>query len=248
MTQKKGKEFVDELFTEFETVALISQEQVRMYFAQPGVYDDKQKIADFFKVRLFNERWNMVELAKQVAELPVDTDIDQTKLLAKQVFDEADHFKMVVEVVEYLTEKPADLNDWNNTHGTLRPGYGAVLYGKYKAANDPLVLATYQFLVEGQSSYIWATMTEVANDPFISKRYAKIARDERFHMNLGRMGLESLCEDPSNQEKVLSIARQICWDLYETQCICLLPPSESSQKRMREVYGAPYRELRLENI
>jgi hypothetical protein len=245
---KTAKEFVDDLFNEFETVALISQEQVRMHFAQPGVYDDKQAIADFFKVRLFNERWNMVELARQVANLPVDTHPEQTKLLAKQVFDEADHFKMVVEVVEYLTGKPADLNDWDRTHGTLRPGYGAVLYGKYKAADDPLVLATYQFLVEGQSSYIWTTMTEVANDPFISKRYSKIARDERFHMNLGRMGLEAMCETAEAQEKVLKIARQIIWDLYETQCICLLPPSPASRARMREVYGEPYRELRLADI
>lgn len=245
---KPAKQFVDELFEEFQTLAEVTQEMVRMYFAQPDVYDDPQRIADFFKLRLFNERWNMVELAKQVANLPVDTDPQQTKMLAKQVFDEADHFRMVVEVVEHLTGKPADLKDWDNTHGEPRLGYGAMLYGKYKAAEDPLVLATYQFMVEGQGSYVWAMMTEVANDPFITKRYAKIARDERFHMNLGRKSLEDMCQTEEAQTRVKQIASQLYWDLYETQCACLLPPSSEAQRRMREAYGEPYRQLALDNI
>ena len=239
--KKTAKQFVKELREDFQTLFDISEKQCRMYFSQPDL--TKEKMADFFKVRMFNERWNMVEISKKVSQLPVDTPADEAKLLAKQAFDEAEHFRLVCEVLEHITSQPVDLNAFNETHGELRPGYGAMLIKKYEAQEDPLVLAVYQFLVEGQGSHVWATMADCAYDDFIKKRYAKIAKDEKFHMGIGRMMLEKLCETEESQEKALKIAREIYWDLYECHSVALFPPTEEIKKMMRDAYGAPPREL-----
>lgn len=239
--KKTAKQFVQELRKDFQTLFDISEKQCRMYFSQPDL--TKEKMADFFKVRMFNERWNMVEIAKKVSELPVNTPAEEARLLAKQAYDEAEHFRLVCEVLEHITGQPVDLDAFNETHGELRPGYGAMLIKKYEAQQDPLVLAVYQFLVEGQGSHVWATMADCAYDDFIKKRYARIARDEKFHMGIGRHMLEKLCETEEAQARALEVARQIYWDLYECHSIALFPPTEEIQQMMRDAYGEPPRKL-----
>lgn len=239
--KKTAKQFVRELREDFQTLFDISEKQCRMYFSQPDL--TKEKMADFFKVRMFNERWNMVEISRKVSELPVNTPAEEARLLAKQAYDEAEHFRLVCEVLEHITGKPVDLDAFNATHGELRPGYGAMLIKKYEAHEDPLVLAVYQFLVEGQGSHVWATMADCAYDDFIKKRYARIARDEKFHMGIGQLMLEKLCETAEAQERALTIAREIYWDLYECHSIALFPPTEEIKQMMRAAYGEPPRKL-----
>lgn len=234
--------FLDELFEEFQTCIKISQEQTRLYFANPE-NTTKERLAHFFKIRMFNERWNMVEIAKKVAELPINTPPKEARMLAKQAFDEAEHFRLACEVLAFVTGEPVDLDACFATHGERRPGYGSSLLEKYEAANDPLMLAVYQFLVEGQSSFVWGEMAECAYHPYIKTRYAKIAKDERAHMNFGRIFLKKLCNTEEAQQRAKEIARQIYWDVYECQSIALVPPTEEMKKAMRDAYGEPPRKL-----
>lgn len=241
---KPVNEFLDEMYQEFQPLFEIAKMQARMFFSQEDL--NKDKLANFFKNRMFNERWNMVEIAKKVSELPVDTPAEEAKLLAKQAFDEAEHFRLVCEVIEHVTGDPVTperLREYEKTHGSLRPGYGAMLVQKYEAHGDPLLMAIYQYLVEGQGAHVWSTMAECAVDEYVKKRYAKIAKDEHFHANIGRMKLEKLCQTEEDQKRAREVARIIYWDLYECHSIASFPPNDEIKRIMREAYGDPPREL-----
>jgi len=122
------------------------------------------------------------------------------------------------------------------------------LIDRYEAQTDPLIMALYQFLGEGRASRVWATMADCVQDEFIATRYGKIARDEKFHSNIGRMKLLELCDNAEAQARVEDIAAQMCWDLYEVACLNTYMPSEANKARMREAYGTPTRELALDTI
>jgi rubrerythrin len=239
---KPVDQFIDEIWEKFQTCVEISEEQTRMYFANPE-NTTKERLAHFFKIRMFNERWNMVEISKKVSELPIDTPPAEARMLAKQAFDEAEHFRLASEVLAHVTGEPVDYDTYFSTHGERRPGYGSGLILKYEAGNDPLALAVYQFLVEGQSSFVWGEMSKVAVDEYVKKRYAKIAKDERAHMNFGRIFLKKLLTTKEAQDRALKIAQEIFWDVYECQSIALVPPTEEMKKKMRESYGEPTRKL-----
>jgi 1,2-phenylacetyl-CoA epoxidase catalytic subunit len=197
---------------------------------------------------MMNERWNMVEFAKKVAALPVTTSGEEAMLLCKQTFDEANHYRMVREVLEHLNGGPISMDDANSSHGEKDSAKGVTLIDRYEAQDDPLIMALYQFLGEGRAARVWATMADCVQDEFIATRYGKIARDEKFHSNIGRMKLLELCTTQESQDRVMSIALQMCWDLYEVACLNTYMPSETAKSRMREAYGTPTRELRLDTI
>ena len=242
---KTPEQFLLDLEEKFETLYQISEEATRSYF---GSKPSKELLMDHFKVRMMNERWNMIEFAKKVAELPVDTPAEECMLLSKQVFDEAFHFRMVKEVLEHLGGKEIDLTDSNKSHGEKDSAKGVTLIDRYEGQTDPLIMALYQLLGEGRAARVWSTMSSCIEDEFISSRYGKIARDEKFHSNIGRLKLLELVTTEEAQAKVWDIAGHMCWDLYEVVCLNTYLPTEQAKARMREVYGNPNRKLALETI
>jgi 1,2-phenylacetyl-CoA epoxidase catalytic subunit len=188
----------------------------------------------------------MVELSQAVANLPVDTPMEEAQMLAKQAYDEANHFRMVKEVIDHIGGVEADLNEINKTHGKKRPSQGVYILDKYNAKDDELVLALYQFLAEGRAAVVWQAMADSIDDEFVSKRYAKISRDESFHSKIGRMKLEKLCTTKETQARALDFTQKFVWDLYENTCLSIKQVSPELRAKMREAYGQPTRELCVE--
>lgn len=242
---KSAKEFLADLEQKVETLYQVSEEVTRNYFASNP---SKEHLMDHFKLRMMNERWNMVEFAKKVAALPVTTSGEEAMLLCKQTFDEANHYRMVREVLEHLNGGPISMDDANSSHGEKDSAKGVTLIDRYEAQDDPLIMALYQFLGEGRAARVWATMASCVEDEFIATRYGKIARDEKFHSNIGRMKLLELCTTQESQDRVMNIALQMCWDLYEVACLNTYMPNEAAKTRMREAYGTPTRELAFDTI
>jgi hypothetical protein len=239
---KPVKIFLDELEQDFQGIYKVSDLVAREYFnSKPS----KESLLEHFKRKMFNERWNMVEISQKVAALPVDTDPKECLLLSKQAMDEAKHFQLVMEVLEHINGGPIDIYDAQRTHGTKNPSQGASLIDKYEAHNDPMVLAVYQFLAEGRAAVVWQTMADIVEDQFVASRYARIARDEKFHSKIGRMKLEQLCQSAEAQQKVMDLVKDMYWDLYEVSCLSNTAPTQEMKDIMIESYGQPTRELRV---
>lgn len=237
---KDSKQFVADLKDKFATLYQVADQTTREYFAtNPG----KEELLGYFKIRLMNERWNMVELSQAVANLPVETPMEEAQLLAKQAWDEANHFRMVKEVIEHIQGTEVDLAAIGATHGKKMPSQGAYIIDKYHAQDDEIVLALYQYLAEGRASVVWQAMAESIEDEYVSKRYAKIAQDERFHSEIGRIRLEKLCTTAEAQQRALDMAQNFIWDLYENTCLSIAQVSEEGRTAMKQAYGAPTREL-----
>ena len=235
------KQFLSELKQEFEPLYQVSEINTRNFFnSKPS----KDTLIDHFKSRMCNERQNMIELSIKVSKLPITTKPNEARLLAKQTFDEAEHFRMVCEVLEHLSGDKVDLEDIYATHGTNRPDQGVNLISRYNAQDDELALALYQYLAEGRASRVWQTMADNVEDDFVASRYSKIARDERFHSEIGRMKLEEICITEEEQTRAKELARQWCWDLFEISCLSNVPPTEEAKSIMHKAYGEPPREIR----
>lgn len=236
-----SKSFVKEVSTFMEPMMEISRKIARKYFV-----DEKPSNEDYvrhFKLKMFNERINMVEIAKEVSKMDITEDPTKCILLSKQVMDEANHFRLVKEVVEYYNGGPIDIAAEEKIHGQREAGKGAALIEKYNVLDDPLLLAAYQYIVEGRAAVVWQTMSECVPDEFVAKRYAQIARDERFHQNIGRLELEKMCETRENQERVRGFLKELIWDLWEISCLSNTMPSEDIKKDMVNAYGNPHRDL-----
>ena len=237
---KTAQEFVNELENEFQGIYRVSDLVARKFFDSNPT---KDQLMEHFKRKMFNERWNMVEISQKVSELPVETSTKECVLLAKQALDEAKHFHLVMEVLEHINQGPIDIQDAQRTHGTKNPSQGASLIDKYEALKDPMVLALYQFLAEGRAALVWQTMADIVEDEFVASRYARIARDEKFHSNIGRRKLVELCQTTESQDKCQAMAQNMYWDLYEVSCLSNAEPTQEMKEIMRTSYGEPTREL-----
>lgn len=240
---KDSKQFVVELREQFDTLYQVADATTREYFAEDH---SQAEMLEYFKIRLFNERWNMVELAQALSKLPVDTPMEETQMLAKQAYDEANHFRMVKEVIDHISGTEVDLLEINATHGAKRPSQGVYILDKYNAQNDELVLALYQYLAEGRAAIVWQAMADSIDDDYVSRRYAKIARDESFHSEIGRLKLEKLCTTEAEQARALEFTRKFVWDLYENTCLSIKQVNPELRAKMRQSYGQPERELCVE--
>ena len=170
--------FVAQVEAENETLFVASEKQIEAYYN--GITDRKQLVKHFIG-RMVNERMNMVELAGKVANASPDMDPKELQLLSKQALDEANHFRMVRDVVEYISGEPVDLNSTVTRELSDTFVKGAKLLTKYDCENDPIALALYQAIVEGHASRNWQMMADCLKDPFLANTYGKIAADERFH-------------------------------------------------------------------
>jgi hypothetical protein len=226
-----GSEFVKKISQDNEGLFRASELMVKAYFDSKPT---KEELTEHFIGRMVNEKLNMVGVAKAIANADLDADPEEMTLLAKQAMDEAVHFKMVKEVVEYVTGKPVDVGAAVRAEKAKPTAKGASLLSKYGELDD-VVLSTYQLIAEGRAERNWDMMAACIEDEFISKRYARIARDEGFHSTIGARKLEKLCTTPEVQERVESLARQMRQDLYEV-CCANSKPTEEARKIFEEAY------------
>lgn len=211
-----GKEFVLKIKEGNQPLFDASCINVKAYF---NGHPSKEELVDHFIGRMVNERMNMVEIAQTIASLPANTPADELELLSKQAHDEAVHFRLVKNVIEHITGEPLDLQSAINTESKNPTAKGASLLAKYGAENDPLALAAYQLVAEGRAEAVWDQMAECIEDDFISRSYARIARDEGFHANIGARKLESLATTVEAQEKVEELVNNLRKDLFEISCM-----------------------------
>lgn len=227
-----AKSFVAKLAQDNEALFRAGEIQVKAYFdSEPS----REELTQHFVGRMVNERMNMTEISQRIANMPADASPEELQLLAKQAMDEANHFRMVKEVIEHITGEALDVAAAIAAEQAKPTAKGAALLAKYEAESDPLALATYQFIAEGRAERNWDMMAECIKDPFISQRYAKIARDEGFHANIGRITLERLAADPESQAKVERLAAQMRRDLFEISCA-----NSKATTEAREIFEAAY--------
>ena len=225
-----SKQFVAKLAQDNEELFQASEMNVEAYFASEP---SQAALVEHFTGRMVNERMNMVEIANKVATAPASTTTEDLTLLSKQALDEANHFRMVKEVIEHITGKKVDVEAAIAAEAAKPTAKGADLLAKYEAQKDPLALAAYQFIAEGRAERVWNKMAECIQDQFISTTYAKIAKDEGFHSNIGRRTLELLAADAETQARVEQLAHTMRADLLD---ISRMNTTAGAVKLMDAVY------------
>ena len=79
-------------------------------------------------------------------------------------------------------------------------------------------------------------MAECIEDEFVSKTYAKIARDEGFHSKIGARKLEQLVVDAEVAAKVESLVEAMRRDLYDISCKNTVP-AVAGRELVADAYG-----------
>ena len=210
-----GKEFVAKIKQDNQALFKASQINVKAYFdSKPA----QEELVQHFVGRMVNERMNMVEIAQSIASMPASTSAEELALLTKQAHDEANHFRMVKEVIEHITGEALDVEAAIAAVAAKPTAKGAALLAKYEAETDPVALAAYQLVAEGRAEAVWDQMAECVEDEFISKTYAKIARDEGFHANIGGMKLAQLVTTAEQQAAVEALVGKMRKDLFDISC------------------------------
>jgi rubrerythrin len=210
-----AKQFVKKLVEDNQALFKASQHNVKEYFdSKPA----QEELVEHFVGRMVNERMNMVEISQAIAAMPADTPTEELELLTRQAQDEARHFRMVKEVIEHMTGQPLDVAAAIAAEAAKPTAKGAGLLAKYGAENDAVALAAYQLVAEGRAEAVWNQMADCIEDEFISTSYAKIARDEGFHANIGGWKLEKLAQDEATQARVEVLVAKMRRDLYDISC------------------------------
>jgi rubrerythrin len=210
-----AKQFVKKLVEDNQALFQASQHNVKEYFdSKPA----QEELVEHFVGRMVNERMNMVEISQAIAQMPADTPTEELELLTRQAQDEAKHFRMVKEVIEHMTGQPLDVAAAIAAEAAKPTAKGAGLLAKYGAENDAVALAAYQLVAEGRAEAVWNQMADCIEDEFISTSYAKIAKDEGFHANIGGWKLEKLAQDEATQQRVEALVVKMRRDLYDISC------------------------------
>jgi rubrerythrin len=228
-----SKQFVTKLANDNEALFRASEMQVEAYFASNPT---TEQLVEHFTGRMVNERMNMVEISAKVAGMPASATTEELTLLTKQAQDEANHFRMVKEVIEHITGEALDVEAAIAAEAAKPTAKGAALLAKYEAETDALALAAYQLVAEGRAEAVWDQMAECVEDEFISRTYAKIARDEGFHANIGGRKLEQLLASAEDQARIEALVAQMRKDLYEISCKNTVAVPEG-RKLVAEAYG-----------
>ena len=228
-----AKDFVQKIKKDNQALFQASQLNVKAYFdSKPS----QQELVDHFVGRMVNERMNMVEISRAIAEMPADADPVELQLLTQQAHDEAVHFRLVKEVIEHIQGSPVDVEAAIAREAAANTAKGAALLDKYEAGTDAAALAAYQLVAEGRAEAVWNQMADCIEDQFISRSYAKIARDEGFHSNIGAMKLEQLMADPAEQARIETLVGAMRRDLYDISCRNTVADAEG-KKLVAEAYG-----------
>jgi rubrerythrin len=227
-----AKKFVAQIVADNQALFEASKHNVKEYFdSKPA----QEELVQHFIGRMVNERMNMVEISNTIANLPADTDPVELELLTKQAMDEAIHFRLVKEVIEHIQGSPVDVEAAIAAEAAKPTAKGAGLLAKYGAENDPVALAAYQLVAEGRAEAVWDQMANCIEDEFVSRTYAKIARDEGFHSNIGARKLAQLITE-DNAESVQTLVAAMRKDLYDISCKNTVA-AESGKQLVADAYG-----------
>jgi rubrerythrin len=227
-----AKKFIAQIVADNQALFEASKHNVKEYFdSKPA----QEELVTHFIGRMVNERMNMVEISNTIANLPADTDPVELELLTKQAMDEAIHFRLVKEVIEHIQGTPVDVEAAIAAEAAKPTAKGAGLLAKYGAENDPVALAAYQLVAEGRAEAVWDQMAECIEDEFVSRTYAKIARDEGFHSNIGARKLAQLITE-DNADRVQTLISAMRKDLYEISCKNTVA-AESGKQLVADAYG-----------
>jgi rubrerythrin len=227
-----AKKFVAQIVADNQALFEASKHNVKEYFdSKPA----QEELVTHFIGRMVNERMNMVEISNTIANLSADTDPVELELLTKQAMDEAIHFRLVKEVIEHIQGTPVDVEAAIAAEAAKPTAKGAGLLTKYGAENDPVALAAYQLVAEGRAEAVWDQMAECIEDEFVSRTYAKIARDEGFHSNIGARKLAQLITE-DNADRVQTLVSAMRKDLYEISCKNTVA-AESGKQLVADAYG-----------
>lgn len=234
-----GKEFVAKVEEIIEPLFKSSEMQTEAYFRS---HPDLEECIFNFKRRMFNERMNVVEIAKTLAELPASTDPVQVKLISKQVLDEAKHYDMVKNVIEYLSGAPLSDEEiekefaWQMAPENIK-AKGASMFEEIGAEGDETLTAVYQMVAEGRAGRVWFAMSRSIDDPVVQRTYAKIAKDETFHSKIGARTLERACHlNEAEQQKVLDTLPKMFERMYWINCMGNVALKETAEM-LEEAYG-----------
>ena len=228
-----SKQFVAKIVADNQALFEASQHNVKAYFdSKPA----QEELVDHFIGRMVNERMNMVEISRQVAELGADADPVELQLLTQQAHDEAVHFRLVKEVIEHIQGGPVDVQAAIAREAAKPTAKGAGLLAKYDAESDPIALAAYQLVAEGRAEAVWNQMADCIEDSFISGAYAKIAKDEGFHSKIGARKLEQLVTTPEAQAHCAKLVDAMRKDLYEISCKNTVA-AEAGRELVADAYG-----------
>ena len=210
-----NREFIEKLERDSEALYRASEMQVEAFFkSSPSV----EALVEHFSGRCVNEYLNMVEVAQRLSTMKPTNDRKMIVLLAKQVLDEATHFDLVAQVLEKLTGKPLNVAELMNREKSGGQAKGARSLESL-SEEDKLGLHTYQFIAEGRAHRVWQKMSEICSDPFIASTYKKIAEDEKFHREIGRIGLERALSSDADRQRAQALADDMRHELYEVSCM-----------------------------
>ena len=107
ITMTTSTQFVAQLQKDNEALFEASKMNVKAYFESKD--NSMEALVEHFTGRMVNERMNMVEISRQVANMPADADPIELQNLSKQAMDEAIHFRMVKECIEKITGEELDV-------------------------------------------------------------------------------------------------------------------------------------------
>lgn len=231
--KQTAEQFVEELWEENQVLFKASQIQIKAFYdSNPS----KDRLYKNFVRRMTNERMNMVEIAKAIAASSYNTEPKELVGLAKQMLDEANHFRLVHDIIPHVSGQEPDLaRDVPAELADLKTK-GARIAERYNVENDEIALALYQTIVEGHASQNWQVMADTLEDPVLSSTYAKIAADERTHAGLGKAALARLLDTEEKQEYARELAKKMRRELYVINCGGNIP-IEESRKMIEEYYG-----------
>jgi len=228
-----AKQFVQKIVDDNQALFRASQHNVKAYFdSKPA----QEELVEHFIGRMVNERMNMVEISQAIANMPADADPVELQLLTQQAHDEAVHFRLVKEVIEHIQGSPVDVEAAIAREAAKPTAKGAGLLEKYGAQDDAAALAAYQLVAEGRAEAVWNQMADCIEDEFISKAYAKIAKDEGFHSKIGARALEKLVTTDAEQLRITALVAQMRKDLYDISC-SNTTAAESGKQLVAEAYG-----------
>ena len=213
MTTTRG--FIEELESKNEALYRASEMQVEAFFKSNPSTD---ALVEHFSGRACNEYMNMVEVAQRLATQAAHYDRKMITMLAKQVLDEAVHFDLVAQVIEKLTGQPVNVQELLAREKKADQAKGARCLER-TSEDDRLGLHLYQFIAEGRAHRVWQRMAEVCADPFIASTYGRIAADEKFHHEIGRLGLERALGSEQDRARALALADEMRHELYEVSCM-----------------------------
>jgi hypothetical protein len=228
-----AKDFVAKIVKENEALFEASKINVKAYFdSKPS----QEALVEHFIGRMVNERMNMVEISRAIADMPADADPVELQLLTQQAHDEAVHFRLVKEVIEHITGSELDIEAAIAAEAAKPTAKGAGLLAKYEAETDAAALAAYQLVAEGRAEAVWNQMADCIEDTFISSAYAKIAKDEGFHSKIGARKLEQLVSDEATQARIEALVANMRKDLFDISCKNTMEVP-AAKELVKEAYG-----------